>query len=243
MDGNVLGTNKGDSKTLTGNGNPVGGIDGNRNTSTEAPRTDGGNRGNNSSGGNPAGQTEEVKSQGLPKLVEITPPNEAERKKAERREKDRIRYAEKKASGGKASAQAVMPKPVDTMQIEMILLTVFQIVGSRENMKQWTLSPQEAKQIAQPLGNLMSKSEAFKDFGEHSDAIALIIAVAMIFTPKVMTTLDARKEKPKNGKPVLVPVIDKSGKSEKSDKPDNRPPASNGENHGGSIHSIIPTTA
>ena len=69
------------------------------------------------------------------------------------------------------------------------------MVASREGMSHWLISESEAKQISEPLANIIEKSEQLKSLGEHADAFALVTACLMIFAPRVIITLQTNKAK------------------------------------------------
>ena len=110
-------------------------------------------------------------------------------------------------------------------QISALIQSVSMIVAGREGLEQWAITKKEADSVAQPLYNILEKSEMLGKIGEHSDAIALTIAAGSIVIPRAMVTIDKRKaKKPKvikmDNKGVTVHNdIDKSkGSSEPSDK-------------------------
>jgi hypothetical protein len=127
-----------------------------------------------------------------PKLVMVDVPGADDTEKSEKKTKK----STKKKSTKKAAQ-------VDSTQIQMILLTISGIVASRPGMEVWNLTADEAKQIADPLANILQKSEAVANVtSEYADAIALVTACVMIFVPKFLLWQATKPKKPKNGEKI-----------------------------------------
>lgn len=87
------------------------------------------------------------------------------------------------------------PQTFNTEQITGLIVAISSMVASREGMSHWLISESEAKQIAEPLSNIIEKSEHLKSLGEHADAFALVTACLMIFAPRLIITLQTNKVK------------------------------------------------
>lgn len=126
----------------------------------------------------------------VPRLVAVEVPGAEKEEKSESKSK--------KSTSKKKSTKK--PAQVDSTQIQMILLTISGIVASRPGMEVWNLTADEAKQIADPLANILQKSEAVANVtSEYADAIALVSACVMIFIPKYFVWKSMKPKKPQNG--------------------------------------------
>lgn len=107
----------------------------------------------------------------IPGLADVTvPPIPAEPQKKQRR----------KASTKKKKEEG----PITADQLQALILTATNIVATRPGCEVWALKPEEAQQLAQPIANMIAKSEHLQNMGEYADAIALITASVMIFGPR-----------------------------------------------------------
>jgi hypothetical protein len=140
-------------------------------------------------------RTEETELLGLaslegPKPVAVEIPTPAEGKKRGRPKKQ------------ESENNVTIPK-VDSMQIQLLLVTISGVIASRPGMEIWNLSTQEAKQISDPLANILSKNAAVAAISnEHADAIALVVACFMVFLPKALLYISTKPKKPKDGETV-----------------------------------------
>lgn len=134
---------------------------------------------------------------------------------------------EAKAAKPKATRKKAAKKKNDEFgkeQISSLLQSVSHLAASREGLAHWAISEQEADSIAEPLYNILAKSDVFSKVAEHSDGIALLAACSMVIVPRAMITVDQRKGKPKKTKqPVQFkeggrPNGDKSGKTSNSSR-------------------------
>ena len=98
------------------------------------------------------------------------------------------------------------PQTFNAEQISTLILTASGIVAARPDMAIWQLQQEEAMQLAQPIANMIEKSEVMQKMGEHTDAVALVTAAMVIFTPRVIAqaALTKQKKKVKNEGVVLV---------------------------------------
>lgn len=102
-------------------------------------------------------------------------------------------------------------------QLSALIVTISTIMASREGFEMFALSEIEAKQIAEPLSNMIAKSEQLSKVSEHADAVSLVTACIVIFVPRLMMFLDQQKKNKRKERPKLVRTDD-SGKSEKPDR-------------------------
>ena len=186
-----------DKNIITGTETGKGKAD--RSTPAASSETGGtaGDRGDRGDRGAGAGETEKKI---VPVVVDV---DEAERKRLERNERRRERYAkEKEANGGTVKPRKVKKKktnepPVDTASLNMVVGTLFNVIGSRPNMEHWRLTDDEITSITTPLAGMIAESEALKNIGEFSNQIALVTACIAVFTPRVVLTVSQGKEKKK----------------------------------------------
>lgn len=135
------------------------------------------------------------------------------------------------------------PKSFNAEQISTLILTASGIVASRPDMGIWQLQQEEAIQLAEPIANMIQKSEALQSLGEHADAVALVSAALIIFTPRVIAqaTITKEKKKAKNG---CVTLVDRrkpeKGKSKGSHERVSGSDAAHGEIPLPSIYDAIP---
>lgn len=179
--------------------------------------------------------------------------SEEEKKLEEKRKKDRERKARSRASAkssprpkGKAKAPSM-----EILQLKPILMTVSQMVATREGFEIWALSEVEIHTLCEPIENMLAKTSALEKVGENSDAIALAIACFTIFIPKFLMWQATRKQK----KAQVVtnyarpnPTTGTSGRNETgkigaSPKPSGGQAAVSSQNFGGDISSLIPASA
>lgn len=127
--------------------------------------------------------------------IEVPGGKEEEEKKPEQKKgRGRPKGSTKKTTAPKKASAG------DTKQVEILLTTVCAIIGSRPGLEMFVLTPAEAKQIAEPLSNILAKNEALAGaMSEHGDAVALVTACFMIFVPKFIAyKQNPKKEKKKN---------------------------------------------
>ena len=92
-------------------------------------------------------------------------------------------------------AKEEKPQTLNSEQLTSLIVAISSMVASREGMSHWLISESEAKQISEPLSNIIEKSEHLKSLGEHADAFALVTACLMIFAPRLIITLQTNKAK------------------------------------------------
>lgn len=181
-------------------------------TTSETGRT-GGNGTSGRTGGEKGNEAEtvilEVANVKDEKLPERKPgeTDEAYQKRVEKNAKKREAYAASKSQNGGSykprkvnQGSAKKATVVDTLQIETLIRTVSTITSSRPGFEIWKLSDAEIKSISTPLGNIISKSEALSAMGEHTDAIALLVAAVTIFAPRIIIMVTLKKEEKKSAR-------------------------------------------
>lgn len=150
--------------------------------------------------GRTAGKAEEEKPLGLSAVEES---DEEKKKREERNAKRRARYAEKKANKPKKVNNSKGKQAgVDQTQVEAVIMTLSSIVAKNPKTVYWQLSEAEVTQLATPLTNIMSKSDALTSMSEHSDAFALVTACFTILVPRAIMTMQMLPKKEKGVKHV-----------------------------------------
>lgn len=211
------GGNRGNARPDTAAGNPPSPSPGTGNTKTGGSGTAAG-----------AGKAEEKKPVGLASVTEGVPAPEAPKKKGTRKPR------KKKED----------PQTFNGEQIAALFLSMSAIVGSRPGMEVWTLRPEEAKQLADPIANMLAKSEKLQNAGEYADAIALATASLVIFAPRAMVYHDQQKKKKleKTGGVQLVRTDGKKPKGGTGNERDVKPSPAPVPEYDSGILAAIPST-
>jgi hypothetical protein len=172
-----------------------------------------------------------------PKIVSIELPGEEKKEEPKK----------KPATVKKAAAKN---QKVDSTQIQLLLVTVSALIASRPGLELWNLTADEAKQLATPLSNILSKNEALANMSnEHADSVALIAACFMIFVPKLLIYYSTKPKKPKEGEKINYGIErpTKSQQQERETKGNTGPnagqrtsaPANINQNFGSQLHELI----
>lgn len=201
VDGNAKGEERTD-RTERASGGSSNSPDTNTSTSGGA-----GGAGGAGAGGTARTATEKAEVSGLALLTEeeqkiYETANEAEQKRLLKNAKRRQQYAEKKANGGQTvkprkvrKAKAETPNPaLDKASLNMIIASLSAIIASRPNCEHWLLSEAEINSITDPLSKMLADSEAFANLGQYSNQIALVMACATVFIPRMIVTIQKQKE-------------------------------------------------
>ena len=149
--------------------------------------------------------------------------------------------APKKAQKRSRKAKKPDPTAYNAEQIAALIQGMSNIVAARPDMAVFALQQTEAQQLAQPIANMIAKSERLQNMGEYADAIALVTASLVIFGPRVMIYQEQQKQKKKE-KGVMI--VDKrkepknDGSAGKPIKPDAPKPPVNDSG----IFAAIPST-
>ncbi|WP_242321455.1 hypothetical protein [Bacillus cereus group sp. BfR-BA-01312] len=179
--------------------------------------------------------------------------SEEEKKLEEKRKKDRERKARSRASAKsspRSSGKSKAPS-MEILQLKPILMTVSQMVATREGFEIWALSETEINTLCEPIENMLAKTAALEKVGENSDAIALAIACFTIFVPKFLMWNATRKQKKaqvvtnyaKSIQPTGNTGGNKTGTTGASPKPSGGQTTVSSQNFGGDISSLIPASA
>ncbi len=233
-----------------------GGATGNAKSPGTAETKSRGRRGAGSGGSGGNGQAEET---GLPKLVPVDVPgkeaemSEEEKKLEEKRKKDRERKARSRAntkSSSRSSGKSKAPS-MEILQLKPILMTVSQMVATREGFEIWALSETEIHTLCEPIENMLAKTAALEKVGENSDAIALAIACFTIFVPKFLMWQATRKQKKaqvvtnyaKSIQPTGNAGGNKTGTTGASSGPSARESTASSQTFSGELNQLIPASA
>ncbi|MED1170206.1 hypothetical protein P4U42_29220 [Bacillus paranthracis] len=176
-----------------------------------------------------------------------------EKKLEEKRKKDRERKARSRAntkSSPRSSGKSKAPS-MEILQLKPILMTVSQMVATREGFEIWALSETEINTLCEPIENMLAKTAALEKVGENSDAIALAIACFTIFVPKFLMWNATRKQKKaqvvtnyaKSIQPTGNTGANKTGTTGASSGPSARKPTVSGQSFSGELNQLIPASA
>ena len=155
----------------------------NRNTSAAAPeteRTRGTDRADKRAArttGTEGGKTEKTKPAELAVLNEETPPE--------------VKQGKPKRKAKKKTA------PPQTDSLNTLILTGSTIIASRQGWEHWQLTPEEVQSISTPLMGVLNDCGLLEKVTENSNALALVTACAMVFTPRVIISVQKSKKKVK----------------------------------------------
>ncbi len=174
---------------ITGANNKINGKNGgstdtesNRNTSaaaSETERTGGTDRADNRTTRTTAdgGKVEKTKPVELAVLNEETPPE--------------VKQGKPKRKAKKKTA------PPQTDSLNTLILTGSTIIASRQGWEHWQLTPEEVQSISMPLMGVLNDCGLLDKVTENSNALALVTACAMVFTPRVIISVQKSKKKVK----------------------------------------------
>lgn len=155
----------------------------NRNTSAAAPetkRTGSTDRADNRTDRTTetaGGKTEKTKPAELAVLNEETPPE--------------VKQGKPKRKPKKKTA------PPQTDSLNTLILTGSTIIASRQGWEHWQLSHEEVQSISTPLMGVLNDCGLLEKVTENSNALALVTACAMVFTPRIIITVQKSKKKVK----------------------------------------------
>lgn len=151
----------------------------NRNTSAAAPETERtrDRNGTPRTTGTDGGKTEKTKPAELAILNEETPPE--------------VKQGKPKRKPKKKTA------PPQTDSLNTLILTGSTIIASRQGWEHWQLSPEEVQSISTPLMGVLNDCGLLEKVTENSNALALVTACAMVFTPRVIISVQKSKKKVK----------------------------------------------
>lgn len=177
-----------DGKAVPGTGTGSSG-NGGESKNTRTPSAGTGAGAGNSGTGTGTGKAEKEKSAELVVLNADSPtvpaPPKADNKKPKKVNKGRGKKKE-----------SVLPAE----QMDALIVSLSGIVAARPNCQHWQISEQEAHTVSVPLCNILDKYEVFNKVGEHSDAVALVVAAASIVIPRAMISVAQVKEEKKHAR-------------------------------------------
>ena len=216
--------------TAAGGSTPRKQASGDRSTSAAAAgRTPAAAGSGSTPAGTAAGAAEEKKVSGL---AAVTPPPVPETPKKKQRKPRQPKKQE-------------TPSSFNADQITALIVSLSSIFATREGLEMFVISEMEARQIANPLANMIEKSEQLKGLSEHADGIALVTACVVIMLPRVMLYMDAQKQKKIKaaGGAKLVRTDTDERKSNANSRSTDRAVAHDTENDGNSIFAAMPSIA
>lgn len=156
----------------------------------------------------------------------LTPPTKEEAGQAAKPTAKRKRPAKKKNETNAEMAT----------QICALLQSVSMFAASRPNMAHWAISEAEAMSIAEPLTNIIEKSETLSKVAEHSDGIALVTACMMVFAPRAAVSVQQAQKK--KAKPKLV-MENKGGEKKHEQSGKNNSAGGRNDSTVADVHSTI----
>lgn len=173
----------------------------NRNTSAAAPetkRTGSTDRADNRTERTTettGGKTEKTKPVELAVLNDETPPE--------------VKQGKPKRKAKKKTA------PPQTDSLNTLILTGSTIIASRQGWEHWQLSPEEVQSISTPLMGVLNDCGLLEKVTEKSNALALVTACAMVFTPRVIISVQKSKKKVKKVERRNTEITGNKGGTEK----------------------------
>lgn len=181
-----------------------------KSSSTTSSTTETRTSGSGGTGGRTRGETNEEKI--VSELALLTEEEKQQYKVADEQEQKRIlrnakrreRYAKQKADGGQPvkprkvrQAKTPAQQPVDTKQLNAIIISLSAVVASRPNCEHWLLNEKEVESITTPLSKMLAESQALETIGQYSNQIALVMACVTVFAPRLFVTVQKQKEEKK----------------------------------------------
>ncbi|MCY7525123.1 hypothetical protein MWG61_13335 [Bacillus safensis] len=168
-------------------------------------------------------------------------------KKEEQTEKPKPKPKPRKKAAAKKSGQ------LQASQVSSILLTVTTIIASKDETGVLAFTKDECDQIAEPLVNIMNKSEGVSNVtSEYADQIALLMAIATIMVPKLIMWQAVRPKKKKETKhekhmrhqlPKEPSENKKDAGASRGNAPSGHQGQSNDTQFANTLASIVPSTA
>lgn len=86
-------------------------------------------------------------------------------------------------------------KLIDQTSLNMVIGSISAVVASRPDCEHWVMTEAEINSITTPLSKMIEESELFKDVGNYSNQIALVMACGTVFIPRIILTVQKGKEK------------------------------------------------
>lgn len=102
-----------------------------------------------------------------------------------------------KKKATKKKALSAKDKNSQIKDIQALIEGVFSVVSIKAG-EHWRLSPEESKQIAEPVSNILERYDLLKKVSEISDPVALVVAATTIIAPRfIISQMDAKQKKAK----------------------------------------------
>ena len=139
--------------------------------------------------------TEKAELLGVPIL------KDEQAKRDERNAKRRAKYKADKEAGTLPKPKKVSnkkkdePQAIDKASLNLMIAGVFGVIASRPDCEHWLLTEKEIDSITTPLCNMLKESELFQGMGQYSNQIALVMACATIFLPRLVVSVQKQKER------------------------------------------------
>ena len=86
-------------------------------------------------------------------------------------------------------------KLIDQTSLNMVIGSISAVVASRPDCEHWMMTETEINSITTPLSKMIEESELFKDVGNYSNQIALVMACGTVFIPRIILSVQKGKEK------------------------------------------------
>lgn len=117
----------------------------------------------------------------IPEIIEIPVDNPAEIKTEKKIKAAPKKYTKKSQDLGNE-------------EITALLVGVFGLVALKAG-EHWVIDETEAKQISQPLVNILKKINIMEEVSNVSDGMMLVLAVGILTIPRIMISIDIAKTK------------------------------------------------
>lgn len=82
----------------------------------------------------------------------------------------------------------------DVTQLNNLIKTVSGVVASRPGNAHWMLTDKEVESITTPLAAMLEEMAIVEKLGEHSNQVALAVACVSVFAPRIIVTVNQKKE-------------------------------------------------
>ena len=112
------------------------------------------------------------------------------------------------------------PKLIDQTSLNMVIGSISAVVASRPDCEHWMMTEAEINTITTPLSKMIEESELFKDVGNYSNQIALVMACGTVFIPRIIVSVQKGKEKKQSeitGNSVVTNVRTGKGRTKKKE--------------------------
>ena len=90
----------------------------------------------------------------------------------------------------------------------------------------WQIDEREAEMIAKPLDSILSRYNLLEKTEKYGDAVSLVLAATAVFLPRVIFTINAKREQKAEKRKEIEEIGNQKGQIVPSDKPITTRPAS-----------------